>query len=314
MATAAEDKIYHDWLQQQELLKYPNPDHLRCDYNCYRTNGTVMDGPMMRNYFDLNNMKFWHSDIIVSSFPKSGTAWVQELVYLIVTLDFETAMAKNLDERSLYLEWPAVPIVDDNNATEQPRFFKTHLPYNLLPKEMLDKKCKIVYVSRNPKDTMVSAYHFYMMLEEVSYQGTFQDFFQLFVKDFIIYSPYANHILGYWNNRNTDNLLYITYEDLHNDTIETIGKIANFLGKSLTKEQVEAIADHCSFAQMARNPTTNYSQWDEKGLTKDNGIKYMRKGKVGDWKNYFTDQLENDFDKWFKENFGHSDIQFEYQI
>ena len=41
---------------------------------------------------------------------------------------------------------------------EDPRFIKTHLPLSLLPDDLLEK-AKVVYVARNPKDTMVSFFH-----------------------------------------------------------------------------------------------------------------------------------------------------------
>lgn len=41
------------------------------------------------------------------------------------------------------------------------RYIKTHLPFDLLPNEILngERSPKIVYVARNPKDVCVSYYH-----------------------------------------------------------------------------------------------------------------------------------------------------------
>ena len=40
------------------------------------------------------------------------------------------------------------------------RVIKTHLPLQLLPPDLKDK-CKVIYVSRNPKDTAVSLFYYY---------------------------------------------------------------------------------------------------------------------------------------------------------
>ena len=62
-----------------------------------------------------------------------------------------------------------------------PRFIKTHLPFNLLPKQIRngEKKPKIIYVNRNAKDTCVSYFHHCQLLE--GYSGTFEEFCALFI-------------------------------------------------------------------------------------------------------------------------------------
>ncbi len=45
--------------------------------------------------------------------------------------------------------------------TSAPRLIKSHLPGQLLPPGVWDKKIKMVYVIRNPKDVVVSLYYHY---------------------------------------------------------------------------------------------------------------------------------------------------------
>lgn len=53
---------------------------------------------------EIDNLKVNNSDIWVTTFPKSGTTWLQEMVYLIATdCDFNSAK-ENITERFPFLE------------------------------------------------------------------------------------------------------------------------------------------------------------------------------------------------------------------
>lgn len=67
------------------------------------------------------------------------------------------------------------------NNLARPRFIKTHLPFNLLPRQIRtsDKTPKIIHVIRNPKDTCVSYFHHTKLFE--GYRGNFGEFCRLFL-------------------------------------------------------------------------------------------------------------------------------------
>lgn len=71
--------------------------------------------------------------------------------------------------------------IDLAAATPRPRCIKSHLPPELLPKQIWTVKPKVVYVARNPKDAVVSYYHHHRLWN--GYQGTFEHFFQAFIND-----------------------------------------------------------------------------------------------------------------------------------
>ena len=108
-------------------------------------------------------------DIFVTSFPKCGTTWTQEMVWNICNdLDFEKANSGTLEERMPFLELsgflnfltdtlPSDSLDLANNLPlSEPRLLKTHVCYDMLPKQVKDKKPKIIYVTRNPRDAVVS--------------------------------------------------------------------------------------------------------------------------------------------------------------
>ena len=55
------------------------------------------------------------------------------------------------------------------------------------------------------------------------------------------YGPYFEHVLGYWKQHRSDsndNLLWITYEEMHRDPEGSIRRVAEFLDHPLTDAQV----------------------------------------------------------------------------
>ncbi|XP_074643448.1 sulfotransferase 1 family member D1-like isoform X3 [Tubulanus polymorphus] len=241
------------------------------------------------------------SDIFVATFPKSGTTWVQEIVYLIESdLDFQTAKSTRIDDRFPFLEFPC-PGMKTIGKSASPRFIKTHLPWQLLPDEVYTKKPKIIYVARNAKDVSVSYYHFCRTLTFLNFDGDFTEFFRMFVDGTVSYGPWRDHITDYWEARNEANILYLTYEELQQDVHSVIGKIADFLGKPLNDERIKLIAFHCRFDNMKRNTAINYNWLKEMGIASKESP-FMRKGITGDWKNYYSkemfDEIEDYVDKY----------------
>ena len=49
-----------------------------------------------------------------------------------------------------------------------PRIIKTHLAYEMLPSGVRDESVKIIYVTRNPRDAVVSFYNHFRVLEGFS--------------------------------------------------------------------------------------------------------------------------------------------------
>jgi len=251
-------------------------------------------------------------DIFVISFPKAGTSWIQEIVYLIGTnLDYKKASSQFLETRFPYLEhtYPGWKSLEKSTSV---RFIKTHMPYSLLPKSIKEKNCKIIYVARNPKDVMLSYYFFARMMTFASYRGTLIEFFNKFIKNEVFYAPYWDHVYEFWNRRNNENILFIKFEDLRKDLKSEIKRIAAFLDKGLTDDQVDSLAHHVSFTQMASNPSVNYSHWDDLGLRHKDESTFFRKGIVGDWKNYLTKEMSDTMDQWIKLNLIDPDLSFDY--
>lgn len=81
------------------------------------------------------------------------------------------------------IECISVPGFEFLAKMESKRFIKTHLPFKLLPPSIMEKKAKIVYIARNPKDVIVSYYHLNKLYRTQGYVNDFETFFKYFTND-----------------------------------------------------------------------------------------------------------------------------------
>ncbi|XP_078577199.1 sulfotransferase 1B1-like isoform X1 [Branchiostoma floridae x Branchiostoma japonicum] len=259
-------------------------------------------------------------DVFVSAFRKSGTTWTQQIVSLVTTGSNISEVSRiPLGKRVPWLERAglhadAPPIISQLKDSPSPRLMKTHLPYNMLPKQAREGKGKIVYCARNPKDVAVSLYNMRQMndmLQPLTWEEALHD---------LLSEPPANLwwnvIPEYWRHKDDDNLLFIKYEDMKKDLRGHVVKIAEFLGRSLTEEQIDEVTANCTFAAMKENQATNVSRdplIQEKMLKrgKEKGIEFVRKGQVGDWRNWFSPQQLETFEAFHREKMAETDLTFE---
>ena len=173
---------------------------------------------------------------------------------------------------------------------QSPRFFYTHLPFQFLKECFNRSRPKAIYMMRNPFDQLVSCYHYYKMYKPFClYTGSWDDFFtDLYEKDKLFYGNNLDHVVEWWNVRDEhkDHILYVKYEDMIKDPRAILTQVASFLNKDLSEEVVLSILEQSTFANMQTNPATNQTY----DTDNDNGAsKFMRKGVIGDWKNYFNE-------------------------
>ena len=181
----------------------------------------------------------------------------------------------------------ALKRIQDNPS---PRLFSSHAHLRFIEKQVMKDKVKVIVVMRNPKDTLVSLYHFYQMASPMGfYKGTWDEFFQLFKEKRLWGGDVFDFNTAWWKVRDQDNIFITTYEEMKKDHEGVVRKVAKFLGKELSDEVVQKIVELTGFEQMKSNPLVNGEDMAKAGVLDLSKSKVMRKGQVGDWKNYFTE-------------------------
>ncbi|XP_052810661.1 sulfotransferase 1B1-like isoform X2 [Mya arenaria] len=171
-----------------------------------------------------------------------------------------------------------------------PRFIKCHLPYFLLPEQLRQGKGRIIYIARNPKDVVASYYRLQKWTDiEAEQDSSWDKFIDLFVQGKSLYGPWTKHVLGYWENRTKDNMLYLKYEDLVQDLPGHVRTIAAFLNKELSENDIDRICKHCHVESMRSNEKVNLSYYRDYKWVNDNAYGgFINKGKAGVWKDLLT--------------------------
>ncbi|XP_069591072.1 sulfotransferase 1 family member D1-like isoform X2 [Ranitomeya imitator] len=225
--------------------------------------GMPILGTFAENWEKVEQFQARADDLLISTYPKSGTTWVSKIVDLILSNgDTEESQKAAIFERVPFLECsgPSVPSgTEILNKQNFPRVIKTHLQADVLPQSFWDKNCKIIYVARNAKDVAVSYYHFYRMAYGHPEPGTWDEFLNSYMEGNVAFGRWSSHVKGYWKLRQQRDILYLFYEDMLEDPTREIQKVSKFMGKELSENVLEKILKHTSFQAMKENPMSNYS-------------------------------------------------------
>lgn len=121
----------------------------------------------------------------------------------------------------------------------------------------------------------------------------------------VTFGTFWKNVLSFWEHRDQPNICFIKYEDMRKDLEGIIRKVARFLEKELTNEQVDKLKNHLSFESMKNNRSVNYEglvELNSKFKLVDGEGSFMRSGSVGGYKQVMSPELIEKFDKWELEN------------
>ena len=202
--------------------------------------------------------------------------------------------------------------IADQMTDAEPRVIKTHLDLSIW-KENLDKMpdVKIIQNIRNPKDTLVSYYHFYRMDKGMGcFNGSWDEYFGLVEKGLLCFGDLFQYTRDWYKfNKARKNSLVLFYENMKLDLKGHIEKIASFLGKDISEKVVNYIVEKTTFKNMSKDPKYNMANIPDFDTTKS---QFMRKGKIGDWKSYFSEEQNAFVDAKCKELFEPEGLRFAY--
>ncbi len=100
----------------------------------------------------------------------------------------------------------------------------------------MEGKPRVIVVMRNPKDSLVSFYHFHKNQPGLAFPGTWDESFDLYQKKELFYGDFMDFNVGSWQHRGEGNFLFLKYEDMKRDLTSTVQQIAQHCQVKLSPE------------------------------------------------------------------------------
>jgi len=250
-------------------------------------------------------------DVVVSAYFKAGTNWIMHVCHQICHLG--EAEFEHIQD---VIPWPdaAEPRfwvnVHDNTVRQTPtglRVIKSHLPASQIP---INESAKYIAVTRDPKDCAASAYHFFRSLvfgAAMPPPDVWLAHFRSEQPNFGRWDVYTDE---WYRLRQNRNVLFLCFEDVKHDSTSAIVQIAQFLGVSLTNEQLERVA-HLTSIKAMKAINHKFYPARQSRFTDPNG-KIIRKGRVGDASHLFTPTDLETFDTHWKNALAALSSEFPY--
>lgn len=211
-------------------------------------------------------------DIIIATYPKCGTTWMQRIVGMLVlksVVPFPIQQASPWPD--LRVSGPIEEVFARAEAQTHRRFLKSHLPYDALP---VYEGAKFIHVARDGRDAAMSfhntmasytpialARYDKVSLADPKFGTPFPrapndpaEFFHDWVSDdggrgdpAESFFPIEN---SYWAARCDANMLLVHYNDLKDDRAGEIRRVAAFLGIDVAPSLWPALVEAAGFEAM----------------------------------------------------------------
>lgn len=264
-----------------------------------------------------DNFQFRDDDIVIATYAKSGTTWVQQIVSQLLFSgqpDLDVAnMSPWVDLRFPSRQEKLATI----HAQTHRRFLKTHLPVDAL---VFSRKAKYVFVARDGRDVVWSLYNHHACANAEWYRVindtpdrvgppifppscSIETYFNEWLNgNGYPFWPFWENILSWWNVRHLPNVLLLHFANLKANLPAQIRDLADFLQISIDESRWEVILRHCSFDYMKKHGNKSVplggAFWDGGSET------FIHKGTNGRWRDTLSKFDSARYEYMAKKNLG----------
>ena len=257
-----------------------------------------------------NDFPVRDDDIIIATYAKSGTTWIQQIVSQLI---FNGQAGLPVAEMSPWLDLRVPPKevkLPPLEAQTHRRFIKTHLPVDALA---FSPKAKYLYIGRDGRNVVWSLYNHYANANGLWYEalndtpgrvgpaiepptGPVEQYFdEWLADDGFPFWPFWENLRTWWQIRDLPNVQMVHFEKLKQDMPGEIRRIAAFLDIPIDENNWDAILEHCSFDYMKANAAISVplggAFWEGGAET------FMNKGTNGRWRDLLSAEASTAYEQ-----------------
>ncbi len=248
-----------------------------------------------------NDFKFRDDDIVIATWAKSGTTWLQQIVGQLI---FKGAEGLPVFDLAPWLDFRVRPkdeVFAMLEAQQHRRFIKTHLPVDAL---VFSPKAKYIYIARDGRDAVWSWYNHHSMGTQAGYDlvnsvpgrvgpplglppDNVVDYFHAWLDgDGFPYWPFWSNIQSWWDIRHLPNVLLLHFNDLKADLPAEMRRVAQFLDIKIEDALWPTLIEHCQFDYMKEHASVLSPILDE--VFQGGAKSFVYKGSNGRWRDVLT--------------------------
>ena len=215
-----------------------------------------------------NEFAFRDGDVIIGTWAKSGTTWMQQIVGQLLLGPDPTIRAAELSPWLDIRVMPKEAKLGMMEAQTHRRFVKTHLPVDAL---VFSPKAKYLYIGRDARDVVWSLFNHHHNFTDEAYKAfnetpglvgpplerpiddVRQYWHEWLDGDGYPFWSFWENVRSWWAIRDLPNVMLVHFNELKADMEGRMRDIAEFLEVEIDPADWPQIVEYCTFDWMKAN-------------------------------------------------------------
>lgn len=270
-----------------------------------------------------NDFRFRDDDIIIATYAKSGTTWMQQIVAQMLYGGDPTLPVADMSPWVDLRVPPKEVKLPQIEAQAHRRILKTHLPLDAL---VYSPRAKYLYIARDGRDVVWSLYNHHVNANAAWYgalndtpgrvgpaieppPADIREYWRDWMdKDGHPFWPFWDHVRGWWQIRALPNVMFVHFSDLKRDMPGQMRRIAAFLDIPIDESRWQDIVSYCSFDWMKKHAVQSVPLG---GAFWDGGAEvFINKGVNGRWADTLTREESAEYEARTERELGQACAQW----